>query len=435
MSCGSSHTAAVTIGGSVYCWGNNNENQCGLGLTIDFVHQPQVVRILDKIPSSDITVPVRIVQVACGQTHTVALSDNGELWTWGTGVQLGLGIVQSSPFPAKVDHLCGRRVLSVVCGFRHTAAVVASVNKTSPLLKKKIRVAKTNRSLMHRTSDVSKSAISLSRTNSASILVGGNTESKKPLQGATSLMSVNSFTSTNSVLQEIVIPVCLDPLNISLSEISPLNSSLLENESRFDIDSMEMKNSLTNLKNKSSSDVTMTEKLEISVSNDAAMLLAPISDGSISPSISKSCSSFLDETEAKEFLQKQLQGDRDLRSGGREAVKRDSQSEIILSSSATPASPFAKTVESLLQHVPSPPGVVQEYVAQLTRTVVSNIRTSVDRFVSTTGQLDALSGVSGVRGVMKMAQRRSVVSESESVETGDSDLLTLCSKNVRFGFS
>ena len=97
-------------------------------------------------------------------------------------------------------------------------------------------------------------------------------------------------------------------------------------------------------------------------------------------SITKSRSSFLDENEAKECLEKLLYGDEDPKElGGDHAAE---QSE--------PSSPFVKNIENILQYVPSSPAAVQEYVTNLTKNVVSNIKTSIDRFsfVSSQNSMD-----------------------------------------------
>ncbi len=48
---------------------------------------------------------VRIVDVACGEAHTLALDDAGALYSFGKGSsgQLGTGLVSDSMWPVRVD--------------------------------------------------------------------------------------------------------------------------------------------------------------------------------------------------------------------------------------------------------------------------------------------------------------------------------------------
>lgn len=68
---------------------------------------------------------VRIIQVACGGSHSVALDVNRTMWTWGDGSfgQLCQGDRNNRRSPVKVPNLT-EPVLYVACGFFHTAAVI-----------------------------------------------------------------------------------------------------------------------------------------------------------------------------------------------------------------------------------------------------------------------------------------------------------------------
>ncbi|XP_062853828.1 alsin [Trichomycterus rosablanca] len=122
VAAGSFHNGAVTEDGTVHMWGDNTYGQCGLsGLSV--VPNPTPVGVVD----GEITPPqpVRILELACGEQHTLALSVRHEVWSWGTGCQLGL-LTSTYPVwkPQKVEHLAGRHVLQVVCGAWHSLALV-----------------------------------------------------------------------------------------------------------------------------------------------------------------------------------------------------------------------------------------------------------------------------------------------------------------------
>ena len=57
-----------------------------------------------------LTERVKIVDIACGNTHTVAVTDRGEVWTWGLGSQLGLNCSEIVNTPRRMDFLSGRKV-------------------------------------------------------------------------------------------------------------------------------------------------------------------------------------------------------------------------------------------------------------------------------------------------------------------------------------
>ncbi|XP_030636935.1 alsin [Chanos chanos] len=116
------HSGAVTEDGGVHTWGDNASGQCGIS-GLSMVPNPTPVGMLDseaKPPQ-----PVRILEVACGEQHTLALSARHEVWAWGSGCQLGL-LTSSFPVwkPQRVEHLVGRHVLQVACGASHSLALV-----------------------------------------------------------------------------------------------------------------------------------------------------------------------------------------------------------------------------------------------------------------------------------------------------------------------
>ncbi|XP_017452006.1 alsin isoform X2 [Rattus norvegicus] len=119
---GSFHSGAVTESGVVYMWGENAAGQCAVA-NQQYVSEPSPVSISDSETSP--LLAVRILQLACGEEHTLALSISREIWAWGTGCQLGL-ITTTFPVtkPQKVEHLAGRVVLQVACGAFHSLALV-----------------------------------------------------------------------------------------------------------------------------------------------------------------------------------------------------------------------------------------------------------------------------------------------------------------------
>ncbi|KAM9305608.1 alsin [Gastrophryne carolinensis] len=122
VAAGSYHCGALTDNGMVYMWGENTAGQCAIA-NCPAISQPTAITITDTESSPPLW--VQVIQLSCGEEHTLALSHNREIWAWGSGCQLGL-ITSTFPVtkPQKVEHLSGRRVLQVVCGAFHSLALV-----------------------------------------------------------------------------------------------------------------------------------------------------------------------------------------------------------------------------------------------------------------------------------------------------------------------
>ena len=93
--CCSTSTMAVTDKGEVYSWGGNTKGELGRRNCIETIGVHKV-----GIPTT-----VVIGKIACGQSHTLALSTRGDLYVWGdnTHGQLGLGNKDSVCFPVKLQ--------------------------------------------------------------------------------------------------------------------------------------------------------------------------------------------------------------------------------------------------------------------------------------------------------------------------------------------
>ena len=102
-------------------WGDNQYGQLGLGYAnIDIVHEP---RPIQNVANTSWT------HIECGDLFTVALSSNGELYTWGLNwfYQLGHGDRKDRTVPTKVERFSGEeRVVTFACGVRHVAVVTTT---------------------------------------------------------------------------------------------------------------------------------------------------------------------------------------------------------------------------------------------------------------------------------------------------------------------
>ncbi|XP_043927003.1 RCC1 and BTB domain-containing protein 1 isoform X1 [Protopterus annectens] len=116
VACGSHHSMALTNDGQVYAWGYNNCGQVGSGSA---VNQPSPRRVANCLQKKF------VVKIACGQTSSMAMLDNGEVYGWGYNGngQLGLGNSTNHPTPCRVTGLQGACMIQIACGCAHTLAL------------------------------------------------------------------------------------------------------------------------------------------------------------------------------------------------------------------------------------------------------------------------------------------------------------------------
>lgn len=79
VSCGQAHCAAIGADGTLFTWGEGEDGALGHENDLEGCALPfQVDALRGKV----------VTKVSCGSSHTAAVTSTGELWTWGTG-QLG----------------------------------------------------------------------------------------------------------------------------------------------------------------------------------------------------------------------------------------------------------------------------------------------------------------------------------------------------------
>ncbi|XP_068458901.1 probable E3 ubiquitin-protein ligase HERC3 [Clinocottus analis] len=114
VACGSRHSVALTQGGQVYTWGQDSRGQLGLGRNKHGSDSPQHLRYLSALP---------LVQVAAGGEQSFALSVSGGVFGWGGNDrgQLGLGDIRDRTTPTPVRCLNTKKTIYISCGKDHTA--------------------------------------------------------------------------------------------------------------------------------------------------------------------------------------------------------------------------------------------------------------------------------------------------------------------------
>ncbi|CAM9098845.1 unnamed protein product [Ascophyllum nodosum] len=123
MAAGLEHSLALTESGDLYSFGDNLSGQLGLGHNFTAKEQtPQKVPPFSK---------AKVMQMACGQDHTAVITSSGELFTFGNNRFGALGlpghneegppIVASNP--QLVSTLSGKCIVQIGCGLQHTVAL------------------------------------------------------------------------------------------------------------------------------------------------------------------------------------------------------------------------------------------------------------------------------------------------------------------------
>ncbi|KAL5557307.1 hypothetical protein UlMin_039543 [Ulmus minor] len=118
VSTGHYHSLAVTSNGELWTWGRDVEGQLGRGLPSprDSWNEPRRVEGLDQ---------VRVRATSASGVVSAAIGDDGSLWTWGKSKrgQLGHGNeVIEAVVPAKVAALAGEKIAKVSFGWGHVLA-------------------------------------------------------------------------------------------------------------------------------------------------------------------------------------------------------------------------------------------------------------------------------------------------------------------------
>lgn len=119
IACGEFHTCAVSTNGELYTWGDGAHKAGLLG------HGTVISHWIPKRVSGPLE-GLQVSSVSCGTWHTALITVTGQLFTFGDGTfgSLGHGNRESVLYPREVESLIGLKTIAVSCGVWHTAAVV-----------------------------------------------------------------------------------------------------------------------------------------------------------------------------------------------------------------------------------------------------------------------------------------------------------------------
>ena len=125
VAAGSAHFLVLCSDGTLATWGNNNSGQLGSD-SMDMSSDLPVAVIQSGVLSDK-----TVIAISAGDSHSLALCSDGTLASWGSNGAGQLGNdspADSSPVPVAVDTsgiLSGKRVVAVAAGYNHSLALCA----------------------------------------------------------------------------------------------------------------------------------------------------------------------------------------------------------------------------------------------------------------------------------------------------------------------
>jgi alpha-tubulin suppressor-like RCC1 family protein len=121
---GENHALALSADGLLFTWGWNNNLQLGNGSTVSYTNVPVAVDMTGVLAGKT------VVALGTGNMHNQVVTSDGQIFTWGYGQfgQLGNGATTNSGVPVAVDMngvLSGKTVIAASGGWEHTVALTS----------------------------------------------------------------------------------------------------------------------------------------------------------------------------------------------------------------------------------------------------------------------------------------------------------------------
>jgi alpha-tubulin suppressor-like RCC1 family protein len=119
VKCGFNHTLSLSEEGEVYSWGLGKEGALGHS-SFENIKLPQKIEFFKEKN-------MKVKQIECGSDFSIALTENGEVYTWGSNIfgQLGLGHLTQEVklnLPMKINFI-NQNIKSIFAGEDHCACV------------------------------------------------------------------------------------------------------------------------------------------------------------------------------------------------------------------------------------------------------------------------------------------------------------------------
>ena len=118
IACAEFHSLCLNDKGHIFAWGGNLYNKLGQHLSL--MGKPFKISSL---------ITKKIISISCGDHHSCALSNTGEIFTWGGGGksynrgQCGHGDLKDVDNPKRVEFFNNNKVTKISCGGYHTVVL------------------------------------------------------------------------------------------------------------------------------------------------------------------------------------------------------------------------------------------------------------------------------------------------------------------------
>ena len=121
--CGEQYSAALSDDGKVYTWGDSSGKLVG-GTGVLGHGDLEPVKVPKEI-SFFSNENLKIVQIAGGKAHMIALDEHGGVWSWGKGDygRLGNGSIANENIPVNLDLFEEIPVKFITAGEHHSGAI------------------------------------------------------------------------------------------------------------------------------------------------------------------------------------------------------------------------------------------------------------------------------------------------------------------------
>jgi RCC1 and BTB domain-containing protein len=121
IACGSQHCLALSQSGRVFGWGNNNFGQLGFGQNVGSQNSPKLIQLN----------AISIKQIACGACHSLLLTTDGDVLAFGLNNfgQIGhKNLAKPQIYPIKVSPLGSNKFVDIASECKSNISIAKSID-------------------------------------------------------------------------------------------------------------------------------------------------------------------------------------------------------------------------------------------------------------------------------------------------------------------